>query len=264
MWLWILGATTLALSTAAAVAANRFSNARRGGDMERFRKTQSGARGEGGDSGGERDQSVGADRVTSYLSAGKNAPAGSDASLWSADERDFDRLGEHVSSVLNAAKEAAARIHEEAREEADRFRAHAQAEAFARSEAAREEAEATKSEAQKMRASAEEWADQARQAAEAYAADHRSEAQAEAKRIISEAERQAVSISDEAKRRDQALRMDISLAEDRLRQLALSLHEVAARLDGLLAIPAEGSEGAESSLVDDLRPASRETEDVTK
>jgi uncharacterized protein (DUF342 family) len=190
----------------------------------------------------EHEQSRGADLVTSYLTAPQTPASEGDG---------FERFGEHVSSVLNAAREAAARIEAEAREEADHIRGQAKAEARSRVEAAREEAEATRAEAQLSRSDAE-----------AYAAQQRSEAQAKAKSIVVEAERHAVAMGEEAKRREQALRMDISLAEDRLRQLALGLHEVAARLDSLLASPSQGRESEEGSLVDDLAP-SRETEDVS-
>jgi len=184
----------------------------------------------------------GADLVTSYLTTPQTA---------AQDDDGFERFGEHVSSVLNAAREAAARIEEEARDEAERIRGQAKAEARSRVEAAREEAEATRNEAQASRAEAE-----------AYAAQQRSEAQAKAKSVVVEAERHAVAMGEEAKRREQSLKMDISLAEDRLRQLALGLHEVAARLDSLLGGPSQSRESDERSLADDLVP-SRDTEDVS-
>jgi hypothetical protein len=98
------------------------------------------------------------------------------------------------------------------------------------------------------------------------AGERRAAAQAEARRIVAEAEEQAASASKEAQRRQQALKMDISVAEDRLRKLAMGLHEVAGRLDGLLATPLERvatePTGDESSLMDDLAPA-RETEEAS-
>jgi hypothetical protein len=254
-WLWVMGATTLMLCATAVVGAKRLTNSRRGGDMEKFRRRdrQADKLGEEHDPSVEQEQTRGADLVTSYLTT-PQTPA--------PDPDSFERFGEHVSSVLTAAREAAARIEHEAREEAERIRGQAKAEAVSRVEAAREEVDATRAEAQLFRSESEEWAKQTRSEAETYAAEQRSEAQTKAKSIVVEAERHAVAMGEEAKRREQALKMDISLAEDRLRQLALGLHEVAARLDGLLGSPAQSHEGDESSLVEALAP-SRETEDVT-
>jgi hypothetical protein len=250
-----MGATTLMLCATAVVGAKRLTNSRRGGDMEKFRRRdrQADTIGEGHDPSVEQEQRRGADLVTSYLTT-PQTPA--------PDPDSFERFGEHVSSVLTAAREAATRIEHEAREEAERIRGQAKAEAVSRVEAAREEVDATRAEAQLFRSESEEWAKQTRSEAEAYAAEQRSEAQTKAKSIVVEAERHAVAMGEEAKRREQALKMDISLAEDRLRQLALGLHEVAARLDGLLGSPAQSPEGDESSLAEALAP-SRETEDVT-
>jgi hypothetical protein len=175
----------------------------------------------------------------------------------------FD-VGSHVGAVLSAAEEAAARIHEEARRDAERLRQQAQKEAAARSEAAREDADATRAEAERLRSEAEEWSKQARTAAEAFATDRRAEAEAEARRIVSAAERQATSFSEEAERRQQALKMDVSLAEDRLRQLSTGLHDLAARLDNLLTPAGETRDRVptEQTIVDVLGP-SRNAKEAT-
>jgi cell division septum initiation protein DivIVA len=238
--------------------------------MQRFRLTRSGG---GNASSAEEVQDASAEqegpvgrRVTSYVS-GAPAPPEAEQGSVSREEADFDRFGEHLGSVLRAAKEAAARIRKEAQDEAERILEQAQKEAAAAGEAVRKDADALRAQAQQLRSDAEEWARQARTAAEADAADWRSEAQAEARRMVSEAERQAASVIKHAQRRQEALKMDDSLAEDRLRQLATGLHEVAGRLDELLTIPLEkqGEEGPaadEGSIVEVLAP-SRETEEAT-
>jgi len=205
-------------------------------------------------------------RVASYLGTAPDRPP--DSERMPPRGSDFDRLGGHVSSVLTAAEEAAVRIQEEARQEAERVREQAENEATARAEAAREDADATRAEAKRLRSETEEWTKQTRTAAEKYAADRRSEAEAEARTILTAAELQAAAFGKDAERRQQALKMDISLAEDRLRQLASGLHDLAARLDKLLSTPFAEAEqgdlpaGETDSLIDALGP-SRETEEIT-
>jgi len=248
--------------------------------MERFRLTRLGGRkAEASDAHGGQAHGEGAARVKHYLSANAGAlddsehsgatsadsvktdvsvpeqtHANAEQSRSAPDEGNFDRFGEQVSSVLHAAREAAARIQDEAQDEAERIRGQAQRDAEALTKAARQDADAAREEAQQMRAEAEEWANQTRAASEAAAAEQHSEARAEATRILSEAQQQANSAREEAERRHQALTMDISLAEDHLRKLATGLHEVATRLDGLLASPSEPEDGEESSLVETLAP----------
>jgi uncharacterized membrane protein YqiK len=238
--------------------------------MQRFRLTRSGEREasnpeEAKGAPADQEESAVGSRVMSHVSAAPTRPLDADQSSASSEGADFDRFGEHLGSVLSAAKEAAAGMRKEAQEEADRIRQQAQRESAADAEALRKDADATRAQAQQLRSDAEEWAKQARTAAEADAADRRTEAQAEARRIVTEAERQAASVGKQAQRRQQALKMDISLAEDRLRQLATGLHEVAGRLDELLAAPLKQPgedvpDAEESSIVEVLTP-SRETEE---
>lgn len=272
--LWILAGTTLALSATAAAVASLLSHSRQqGGHMDKFKFTRAEDRDAKIDSQEKKDlpaeqvHGTGADRVTRHVSTAQGAPPDSGSSLPTGEESDFDRLGDHVSSILGAAKEAAVRIQEDARQEAERVREQAQKEATARAEAAREDADAMRAEAERLRSDAEELAKQARTAAENYAADRRSEAEAEARKIVSAAERQTASFSKDAERRQKALKMDISLAEDRLRQLATGLHDLAGRLDKLLSTPFQGEEGDlaaahDDSLIDALGP-SRETDEAT-
>jgi hypothetical protein len=238
--------------------------------MDRFRLTR-GDR-EGNDESQQEQEPIaeqerGAERVMGYLSASEPSPDSGYGSGGTEDESGFERFGEYVSSVLSAAKAAAVRIEEEARNEAERVRDLAHKEATERLDAARDDAYTTRTEAERLRLEAEEWSKQTRTAAESSAADRRSTAEAEASDILSAAEREAASFSENAERRQQALRMDISLAEDRLRQLASGLRELAGRLDTLLSTPLHGQQGVlavadDDSLVDALGP-SRETEEAT-
>jgi hypothetical protein len=204
---------------------------------------------------------TGADRVTAYLStpaAPAVEPVGS--SVPPGGEIDFNRVGDHVGSILSAANEAALRIQEEAREEAKRIRAEAQKEATERLQAAREDAEAAMAEADRLRLEAAAWAEQARTSSDASAAERRAEAEAEAREIVAAAERQAASFSEDAEHRYNGLRMDISAAEERLRQLATGLHDLSAWVDtlvsGQLHARADGDDVADADeLIDALGPA---------
>jgi hypothetical protein len=271
-WLWVLIATTVALSaTASAVVIFVKHSHQKGGHMDRFRLTRGDHK-----ANDEPQQELepiaeeerGAERVMGYLSASE---AGSEDSGYRSDvtedESGFERFGDYVSSVLSAAKAAAVRIEEEARHEAERVRDLAHKEAIERLDAAREDAYTTRAEAERLRLEAEEWSKQTRVAAESSAADRRATAEAEANDILSAAEREATSFSENAERRQQALKMDISLAEDRLQQLATGLRELAGRLDTLLSTPLQGQQGVlavadDDSLVDALGP-SRETKEAT-
>jgi hypothetical protein len=274
-WLWLLIATTVALSaTATAVVSFLTHTRQRGGHIDRFRPAQESRKAndesqQGQEPLAEREQDTGAEPVIGYLSpAEASSPdSGSETSVVTEDEAVFDRLGEHVSSVLSAAKAAAVRIQEEARQEAEHVRDLAHKDATERLEAAREDADATRAEAERLRSEAEDWSKQTRAAEENSAADRRAQAEAEASDILSAAEREAASFSENAQRRQQALKMDISLAEDRLRQLAAGLHELAGRLDTLLSTPPHRQQGVlatadDDSLIDALGPT-RETKDAT-
>jgi hypothetical protein len=273
-WLWIIVGTALTLFATAAVVVTLLSNFRhRGGHMDKFRLTGARDRHARKDEDESQDEPTAEERLDAGARVARYLGTGPDRSPESEQTRplgsDFDRLGGHVSSVLTAAEEAAVRIQEEARQEAERVREQAENEAAARAEAVREDADATRAEAERLRSEAEEWTKQTRTAAEKYAAERRSEAETEARKILTAAELQAASFSKEAERRQQALKMDISLAEDRLRQLASGLHDLAARLDKLLSTPFTGAEqgdlaaGADDSLIDALGP-SRETEEITR
>jgi hypothetical protein len=273
-WLWILVGAVLTLFAAAAIVVTLLSNFRyRGGHMDKFRLTGSRDRHAKKDEDEGQDEPTAEERLDAGARVARYLGTAPDRSADSEQLRpignDFDRLGGHVSSVLTAAEEAAVRIQEEARQEAERVREQAETEAVARAEAVREDADATRAEAERLRSEAERWTKQTRAAAEKYAAERRAEVEIEARKILTAAELQAASFSKEAERRQQALKMDISLAEDRLRQLASGLHDLAARLDKLLSTPFAETEqsdlvaGANDSLMNALEP-SRETEEITR
>jgi hypothetical protein len=172
---------------------------------------------------------------------------------------DFGRLGTHVGAVLGAAEEAAARIQQEARADVRRVREKAEQEAAELVDAARRDSDVTKAQAEQIRAEAKEWADRARSEAEAYAADTRVQAEANAAEIVARAERQAIAERQDGERRQQALHLDISHAENRLRDLVTALHGLAERLDGVLSAPGS-REGDAETLEEALAPSARAEE----
>jgi hypothetical protein len=177
-----------------------------------------------------------------------SAPAGAER------DAEFGRLGSHVGAVLGAAEEAAARIEREAQAEARRVREEAEAKVAGLVDAARGERDAAKAEAEQVRGEAREWAERTRSEAEAYAADTRKQAEAEAAEIVARAERQGVSMHQDGERRLQSLRLDISHAEKRLRDLVAALHGLADRLNSVLSAPPAREDDTET-LAKALAPA---------
>jgi hypothetical protein len=271
--LWLVIAGALGLSAAAAVVAVLITTVRHGGDpMNRFRAIRHRDRSveqadePQEDSLPEQTMDAGA-RVAQYLGSAEDTAAATDESPSAGGSS--DRLGDHVSAIVSAAEEAALRIQEEARQEAERIRDEARKEAADHVEAAREEAEASTANAERIRSEADEWASHTRETAENYAADRRAEADAEARKIIATAEDRVAASNKEAERRRQELKMDISLAEDRLRQLSAGLHELAARLDKLLSMPPAAADAGEvvddeNGLIDELEPSREVEEAATK
>src|SRR5438093_2918014 len=277
--LWLVLAVVLGLSAAAAVVAVVFSTVRSGGGtMDRFRPIRRRDRNvekaterheepleasERHEEPLEQPLDAGA-RVAQYLGSAESVAAASDESP--SEGSASDRLGDHVSAIVSAAEGAALRIREEAREEAERIRDQARKEAADHVEAARQEADASRADAERIRFEADEWASHTRETAENYAADRGAEADAEARKVIAAAEDRVAASNEEAERRRQELTMDISLAEDRLRQLSAGLHELAARLDRLLSTP-EASELAvedANGLMGALEPSREIEEAATK
>jgi cell division septum initiation protein DivIVA len=268
-WLWIVFGVALT-SCVAAVVFFLSQVLYQGGVMDRFLSKK---RATDNDDPERREDSAEdkvdtAARVTRYLGTGSGPDSPPEIAQRPQTPPDLDRVVGHVGSVLHAAEEAAALIQEEARQDAERVLGDAQKEASERADAARKYAGNTRADAERLRSEAEDWSAQMRDAAERDAADRRAEAESEARSILSAAERQVEALGKERERRQQSLRTDISLAEDRLRQLVSALREVATRLDMLLSASSDRQDDAdvaterENTLVDAIAP-SREREEAT-
>ena len=173
---------------------------------------------------------------------------------------DYGKLGEHVTSVLEAANKAAAKIRVEARTNAERVAERSKSEASGLLETARGEAEKLTRESERLRATAEKQSREIRQDAEAYAAEKRREAEAEATGVLSRARREAREHTRAAHERRSALAKDVALSEERLRQLVGGLRNLAGRLEELVhAEPEQAKSDAanvgdeDSSLEESLR-----------
>ena len=169
-----------------------------------------------------------ATRVNEYTES-----AGDDADV----DRKIARVGEHLSSVLQAANEAAKKVEEDARTEAERLRERTQSQAASTLDDARRESEKLLVEAERLRTEAENESRQTRERAETYAAEKRRDAEAEAAGIVSRAEEVAQTSEIAAEERSRELEANVQLAEIRLQQLATGLFDTASRLEGLIERP---------------------------
>ena len=163
------------------------------------------------------------------------------------------QFGEHLSSVLQAANEAAKKVEDDARTEAERLRMHTQSQAAATLDGARRESEKLLAEAERLRTEAENECSQTRKLAETYAAKKLRAAEAKATDIVSRAEEVAKTRSLAAEERSRELQANVELAEARLQQLATGMVDTASRLEGLIERPV--------AHVDSEKPASEPTED---
>jgi cell division septum initiation protein DivIVA len=152
---------------------------------------------------------------------------------------DYGKLGEHVTSVLEAANKAAAKIREDARANAERVANLSQSEASALLEQARGHAEKLSRESERLCAEAKRESREITQSAEAYVAEKRREAEAEATGILSRARREASEHTRAADERRSALAKDVALSEERLGQLVGGLRNLAAQLEGLVQVEPE-------------------------
>jgi F0F1-type ATP synthase membrane subunit b/b' len=151
-----------------------------------------------------------------------------------------ENIGEHVSSVLQSAQQAARTIQDDARREAASLVERARREAAETRARASTEAEAKRSDAERALQTAREQADQTRDDADAYAQQRRQEA-----------EQQAVATLQAAKERDEELLSNVAMTEDRLSVLSTALKTVALELDELLVedeSPTAASEAAREEL----------------
>jgi DNA repair exonuclease SbcCD ATPase subunit len=157
------------------------------------------------------------------------------------------RVGEHVSSVVQAANQAAKKIEEDARIRAERLRQRTRKNAASTLDDARREAEKQLAQAERRRAEAENENKEIRERAETYAAEKLRDAEAEAARVVARAERLARASASAAEERSQWLERDVELAENRLQQLATGLFDTAARLEGLSEHRVAQAAGEESA-----------------
>jgi len=181
------------------------------------------------------------DPVSGQIEGGEHMPA------------DYDQVGKRVALVLAAAEQSATEMREEAAKEADDLRTRAQA------DAAKLELAATN-----LQREAERTAAELREAASHDASEARERAEEEARRIIASAERKAAGITRAAERQQRDLETAIVGGEDRLRQLAATLHEVARRLEQVIR-PADASAGGaaqrqpKDDVLEALQPPSQST-----
>jgi len=173
---------------------------------------------------------------------------------------DYGKLGEHVTSVLEAANAAAAKIRDEARAGAERLAERTRNEATALLEKAGQEADKVSLETEHLRAETEKEVRETRQRANDYAAEKRREAEGEAAAIVARAEREASEHTNAAQERGSALASNVALSEERLRQLVGGLRDLAGRLEELVQAepPSEDSPNVppdEASLEESLRPS---------
>ena len=162
---------------------------------------------------------------------------------------DYGKLGEHVTSVLEAAKDAATNIRDEARAKAREIAESAQRDAATWLEKARLETEELAREAGRLRVEAEEESRELKVRADAYATEKRREADRQASAIVSGAKREASEQTRAAGERSAALAKNVELSEQRLRQLVGGLRELAERLEEILQ---EGPGASDEARVEPL------------
>jgi cell division septum initiation protein DivIVA len=200
---------------------------------------------------------------TAQQSAAENRPPDTGPrTVEAADEpellTDYGKLGEHVTSVLEAANKAAAKIREDARTNSERVVKQSQSEARALLEQAQEHAEKLSRESERLRAEAKKESREMTQRAEAYVAEKRREAEAEATRILSRARREASEHTRAAQERRSELAKDVALSEERLGQLVGGLRNLAVRLEELVH-PEPGHAKSNVAIVGDRDPSLEES-----
>ena len=160
----------------------------------------------------------------------------------------YERLGEHVTTVLSSADEAAKRLHASATKQAERIRA--EAEDYAR----------------KTRAAADAYAEQRREGAETQASAITADAEKRAREVRNAAEEQATDIQRDAVRRREALLQESERSEERLRNLLKVFRAMTERLETLVSTPGEASATAvdqpDTSVDDDLTEALAQSPDI--
>ena len=158
----------------------------------------------------------------------------------------YEQLGEHVSTVLSSADEAAKRLQATAKKEAERIRG--EAEDYGR----------------KTRAAADAYAEERRASAETQASAITADAEKRARELRSAAEEQATAIQRDGIRRREALFQETERSEERLRNLLTVFRAMTERLENLVTTGgSRGTETAQTSVDDDLTEALAESRGST-
>ncbi len=176
--------------------------------------------------------------ATTSGSAGMSPSSSADAaSAEAASEQvaiDYARVGEHVGTVLEAAKKAAEQMRQQAASDARQLRSDAQLQAHVVLDEAQTKVERADAEATRLYAQAQERSEEIREESEEYAAKTRDAADVQAAGIIADAERQAAEGVEAAHKRKRTLDRKITATEQRLRELVGGVREVASGLEELL------------------------------
>ncbi|HWH55328.1 MAG TPA: hypothetical protein VNT04_07085 [Gaiellaceae bacterium] len=182
---------------------------------------------------------------------------------------DLSAVGEEVGTVLESAREAAARIRSTALEEAERLRTEAQAAAAAEVQEARNLAESDRAEGSRIRADAEAHSRDTRAAADAFAEQRRREAEREAARIMEDAQTRLAGADAEvearmrqadakARERVELLQAEAERYEERLQSMLVVFRGMSAQLEDLLGMPrterTDNGEASDAAIENALRP----------
>jgi hypothetical protein len=145
----------------------------------------------------------------------------------------YDEIGEQVSAILSAAKQAAHQLRESARQDAERIRKEAEDRATASLERAGRDAARRRTEGDHVRAEAEAYSKSTREAADRDAAEMRRTIGEEAEKLRTEAMHEASAIRHAAKQKSYELRTE---ALDRQKALIAEAGRSEARLQQLLDV----------------------------
>jgi hypothetical protein len=149
----------------------------------------------------------------------------------------YEHLGEHVTTVLSSADEAAKRLQASATKQAERIRG--EAEDYAR----------------KTRAAADAYAEQRREGAETQASAITADAEKRAREVRNAAEEQATDMQRDAVRRREALLQESERSEERLRNLLKVFRAMTERLENLVSTQGEAAAMTDMPVDDDLTEA---------
>jgi predicted nuclease with TOPRIM domain len=206
---------------------------------------------------GKEPPATGKARVDSTSSGPAGTAATAHAAAAQESAVDYAKVGEHVGTVLEAAKAAAEKMRLEATNDARQIRADAQLQARVGVEESQKKVERADAEATRLYAEAKQRSDDVREEADAYATSTREAAEAEAVVILADATQQASDEVDAAQKRQRTLDRNIAATENRLRQLVGGVRELASGLEELVP-SASLPQQAPISEVTDLTQAAAE------